>query len=46
MPRKDWASWFGTAACRILKFLHERTTPPDDPRRIGEALRGLEIPGR
>ncbi len=28
------------AATRILKFLHERVAPLDDPRSIGEALRG------
>lgn len=28
---------------RILKFLHERGAKLDDPRSIGEALRGSEL---
>ena len=30
-------------AKRILKFLRDRVTPLDDPRSIGEALRGKEL---
>jgi mRNA interferase RelE/StbE len=30
-------------ARRILKFLHERVAPLDDPRSIGEALRGPKL---
>ncbi len=30
-------------ARRILKFLQERIAPLDDPRSIGEALRGKEL---
>jgi mRNA interferase RelE/StbE len=28
---------------RILKFLHERVTPLDNPRSIGQALHGSEL---
>ena len=28
---------------RILKFLHERVAPLEDPRSIGEALRGSRL---
>jgi mRNA interferase RelE/StbE len=28
---------------RILKFLHERVAPLEDPRCIGEALKGSEL---
>jgi mRNA interferase RelE/StbE len=31
-----------TAASRILKFLRKRISTLDDPRSIGQALRGLE----
>jgi mRNA interferase RelE/StbE len=30
-------------ARRILKFLYERITPLDDPRSIGEALKGSRL---
>lgn len=30
-------------ARRILKFLHERVAPLDDPRAIGEALKGSRL---
>jgi mRNA interferase RelE/StbE len=30
-------------AKRILKFLHERLAPLDNPRGIGQALRGSEL---
>ena len=30
-------------AKRILTFLRDRVAPLDDPRRIGEALRGKEL---
>lgn len=30
-------------ARRILKFLHERVSPLDDPRSIGEALKGSRL---
>ena len=30
-------------AARILKFLRDRLIPLDDPRSIGEALRGKEL---
>lgn len=30
-------------ARRILKFLRERLAPMDDPRNIGEALRGSKL---
>lgn len=30
-------------AARILTFLRDRITPLDDPRSIGEALRGKEL---
>ena len=30
-------------ARRILKFLHDRLAPLDDPRSIGEALRGSRM---
>jgi mRNA interferase RelE/StbE len=32
-----------TVTRRILKFLHERIAPLDDPRSIGEALKGSEL---
>lgn len=28
---------------RILKFLHQRVAPLDDPRSIGEALKGKQL---
>ena len=31
------------AAKRILRFLHERIAPLDDPRVIGEALKGSKL---
>ncbi len=31
------------AAKRILRFLHERIAPLDDPRAIGEALKGSKL---
>jgi len=31
------------AAVRILRFLHERVAPVDDPRSIGEALKGAKL---
>jgi mRNA interferase RelE/StbE len=30
-------------AQRILKFLHERISPLEDPRSIGEALKGSKL---
>jgi mRNA interferase RelE/StbE len=30
-------------ARRILRFLHDRLAPLDDPRSIGEALRGSKL---
>ena len=30
-------------AQRILRFLHERVAPLDDPRQIGEALKGSSL---
>jgi len=30
-------------AQRILRFLHERVAPLDDPRQIGEALKGSTL---
>ncbi len=30
-------------ARRILRFLHERVAPLDDPRTIGEALKGSQL---
>jgi mRNA interferase RelE/StbE len=30
-------------AQRILRFLHERVAPLDDPRQIGEALKGPSL---
>jgi mRNA interferase RelE/StbE len=30
-------------ATRILTFLHERVAPLDDPRSLGEALRGKQF---
>ena len=31
------------AAARILRFLNERVAPLDDPRAIGEALKGSRL---
>ena len=33
------------AAVRILRFLHQRVGRLDDPRAIGQALRGAELGG-
>jgi len=30
-------------AKRILRFLHDRVSPLEDPRSIGEALRGAQL---
>jgi len=30
-------------ARRVLRFLHERVAKLDDPRSIGEALKGAEL---
>jgi mRNA interferase RelE/StbE len=32
-------------AVRILKFLNDRLAPVDDPRSLGEALRGSHLAG-
>ena len=40
---KDLGKLDKPVARRILKFLHERLAPMDNPRSIGEVLRGPEL---
>lgn len=41
--KKDLAAMDQTTARRITKFLRERVSPLDDPRSIGEALKGSKL---
>ena len=41
--KKDLAAIDKAAAKRITKFLRERVSPLDDPRSIGEALKGSKL---
>ena len=41
--KKDLAAIDKAAAKRIMKFLRERVSPLDDPRSIGEALKGSKL---
>lgn len=43
LARKSLRSLAQTDAVRILKFLHERLAPLDDPRSLGEALKGAKL---
>lgn len=40
---KNLAALDKPVARRILQFLHERVAPLDDPRAIGQALKGSEL---
>ena len=40
---RDLAKLDHVAAKRVLTFLHHRISPLDDPRGIGEALRGSKL---
>ncbi|WP_336490765.1 type II toxin-antitoxin system RelE family toxin [Methylobacterium nigriterrae] len=40
---KELAALGPEAARRILRFLHERVSPLDDPRAMGEALKGVRL---
>jgi mRNA interferase RelE/StbE len=40
---KELAKLGPVAAQRILRFLHDRIAPLDDPRAIGQALKGSEL---
>jgi mRNA interferase RelE/StbE len=40
---RDLAKLDAQATRRILRFLHERVAALDDPRSIGEALRGTKL---
>jgi len=41
--RKTFANSISKRALRILKFLHERIARLDDPRSIGDALKGSKL---
>lgn len=41
--QKNLARLDPPVARRILQFLHERVAPLDDPRTIGEALKGSRL---
>jgi mRNA interferase RelE/StbE len=41
--KEDLAAIDKAAAKRITKFLRERVAPLDDPRSIGEALKGSKL---
>lgn len=41
--KKDLEKIDKQVARRILKFLHERISPLEDPRSIGEALKGSKL---
>lgn len=43
LARKTLARLDPQAAGRILRFLRDRVGPLDDPRSIGEALKGSEL---
>lgn len=40
---KELAKVGSTAAQRILRFLHDRIAQLDDPRSVGQALKGSEL---
>ena len=42
-PSASWASSINRRARRILAFLHSRVATLDDPRSIGEALKGSKL---
>ena len=41
--KKDLKKLDKSVAQRVLRFLFDRVRPLDDPRQLGEALRGLEL---
>lgn len=43
LAQKNLSQLDQQVARRILKFLHERIVPLDDPRSIGEALKGSRL---
>ncbi|MDR1967690.1 MAG: type II toxin-antitoxin system RelE/ParE family toxin [Burkholderiaceae bacterium] len=43
LARKNLGQLDPQTACRILDFLHERVAPLDDPRSIGDALKGSRL---
>ena len=43
LAQKNLSQLDKQVARRILKFLHERIAPLDDPRSIGEALKGSKL---
>lgn len=43
LAQKNLSQLDQQVARRILKFLHERIAPLDDPRSIGEALKGSRL---
>ncbi|MDP2828484.1 MAG: type II toxin-antitoxin system RelE/ParE family toxin [Sulfuricellaceae bacterium] len=43
LARKNLEQLDPQAARRILAFLHERVAPLEDPRSIGEALKGSRL---
>lgn len=45
LAQKNLRSLDHSVAQRILRFLHERIVPADDPRSIGEALKGAKLGG-
>lgn len=45
LAHKNLRSLDSTVAQRILRFLHERIAPAQDPRSIGEALKGSKLVG-
>ena len=43
LARKNLAKLDPTVSRRILRFLHQRLAPLDDPRALGEALHGSRL---
>ncbi|MBS0556851.1 MAG: type II toxin-antitoxin system RelE/ParE family toxin [Proteobacteria bacterium] len=45
LAQKNLRSLDRPVAQRILRFLHERIAPADDPRSVGEAIKGSKLAG-
>ncbi len=45
LAQKNLRALDAQIAVRILRFLQDRLAPADDPRSLGEALRGAQLAG-
>lgn len=45
LAQKNLRAFDRQAAVRILRFLNDRLAPLDDPRSLGEALKGSQLGG-